>query len=85
MQINEAITALQQRVNIVSTIDEITDSHLAQLLTATAAKQPENLAFTSLGHSINFAQLNALSDAFAIYIQQHTDLQKGDRLAIQLP
>ena len=85
MQINEAITALQQRVNIASTIDEITDSHLAQLLTTTASKQPENLAFTSLGHSINFAQLNALSDAFAIYIQQHTDLQKGDRLAIQLP
>ena len=85
MQINEAITALQQRVNIANTIDEITDSHLAELLTATASQQPENLAFTSLGHSMNFAQLNALSDAFAVYIQQHTDLQKGDRLAIQLP
>ena len=66
MQINEAITALQQRVNIVSTIDEITDSHLAQLLTATAAKQPENLAFTSLGHTINFPQLTPLSHAFAL-------------------
>ena len=85
MQINEAISALQQRVALPSSIDELTNSHLAQLLTNTAAESPDGLAFTSLGHSITFAELNALSDAFAVYIQQHTDLQKGDRLAIQLP
>lgn len=85
MQINEAISALQQRVALPNSIDELTNSDLAQLLTNTAAKSPDGLAFTSLGHSITFAELNALSDAFAVYIQQHTDLQKGDRLAIQLP
>ena len=85
MQINEAISALQERVALPSSIDELTNSHLAQLLTNTAAESPDGLAFTSLGHSITFAELNALSDAFAVYIQQHTDLQKGDRLAIQLP
>ncbi len=85
MQIQEAITALQERVGVANTIEELTDSHLAQSLVTTAAEQPDNLAFTSLGYSITYAQLNALSDAFAVYIQQHTDLQKGDRLAIQLP
>ncbi|MDB2410444.1 AMP-binding protein [Pseudomonadales bacterium] len=85
MQINEAISALQERVALPSSIDELTNSHLAQLLTNTAAESPDGLAFTSLGHSITFAELNALSDAFSVYIQQHTDLQKGDRLAIQLP
>ena len=85
MQIQEAITALQERVGVANTIEELTDNHLAQSLVTTAAEHPDNLAFTSLGHSITYAQLNALSDAFAVYIQQHTDLQKGDRLAIQLP
>ena len=85
MQIQEAITALQERVGVANTLEELTDSHLAESLVAIAAEHPDNLAFTSLGNSITYGQLNALSDAFAVYIQQHTDLQKGDRLAIQLP
>ena len=85
MQIQEAITALQERAGVANAIEELTDSHLAESLVASAAEHPDNLAFTSLGNSITYGQLNALSDAFAVYIQQHTDLQKGDRLAIQLP
>jgi len=42
-------------------------------------------AFTALGHSISFAELDRQSRAFAAYLQQHTDLQPGDRIAIQLP
>lgn len=46
------------------------------------AEQP---AFTSFGRTLTYQELDQLADAFAVYIQQETDLQPGDRLAIQLP
>ncbi|WP_428035627.1 AMP-binding protein [Amphritea sp.] len=42
-------------------------------------------AFTSFGNTMSYAELGQLSDAFAVYLQQETDLQPGDRIAIQLP
>ncbi len=42
-------------------------------------------AFTSFGYAMSYAELGQLSDAFAVYLQQETDLQPGDRIAIQLP
>jgi long-chain acyl-CoA synthetase len=42
-------------------------------------------AFSCMGHTINFSELDALSGKFAAYLQQHTDLKPGDRIAIQLP
>ena len=45
----------------------------------------ERPAFTSFGRTLSYDELNLLADAFAVYIQQETDLKPGDRLAIQLP
>lgn len=42
-------------------------------------------AFTSVGRTITYAELNEKSDQFAAYLQHHTDLVPGDRIAIQLP
>jgi long-chain acyl-CoA synthetase len=42
-------------------------------------------AFTSFGRTLSVAELDRLSAAFATYLQQETDLQPGDRIAIQLP
>jgi long-chain acyl-CoA synthetase len=42
-------------------------------------------AFTSFGNEMNYGELEQLSDAFAVYLQQETDLLPGDRIAIQLP
>jgi long-chain acyl-CoA synthetase len=42
-------------------------------------------AFTCLGHSITFGELDRLSARFAAYLQTATSLQPGDRIAIQLP
>ena len=41
--------------------------------------------FTCMGHTINFRELDELSGKFAAYLQQHTALKPGDRIAIQLP
>ncbi|WAH57556.1 long-chain-fatty-acid--CoA ligase FadD2 [Pseudomonas silvicola] len=42
-------------------------------------------AFSNLGKTLTYGQLYELSGAFAAYLQQHTDLQPGDRIAVQLP
>ncbi len=42
-------------------------------------------AFTSFGRTLTYGELDKLADAFAVYIQEETDLVPGDRLAIQLP
>jgi long-chain acyl-CoA synthetase len=42
-------------------------------------------AFTCLGQTMTFGELDQLSHQFAVYIQHHTTLAPGDRLAVQLP
>ncbi|MHA6494392.1 long-chain-fatty-acid--CoA ligase FadD1 [Pseudomonas borbori] len=42
-------------------------------------------AFSNLGKTLTYGDVYELSGAFAAYLQQHTDLQPGDRIAVQLP
>jgi long-chain acyl-CoA synthetase len=41
--------------------------------------------FTCMERTISFRELDELSGKFAAYLQQHTNLKPGDRIAIQLP
>ena len=43
-----------------------------------------NTAFTCMGRAMTFGELDVLSARFAAYIQRNTQLQPGDRIAIQL-
>ncbi|HGM5583058.1 TPA: long-chain-fatty-acid--CoA ligase FadD1 [Pseudomonas putida] len=42
-------------------------------------------AFSNLGKTLTYGELYTLSGAFAAWLQQHTDLKPGDRIAVQLP
>ncbi|MFG1496679.1 AMP-binding protein [Saccharospirillum sp. HFRX-1] len=42
-------------------------------------------AYTCMGKTLTYADLDRLSAAFAAYLQNETDLQPGDRIAVQLP
>jgi long-chain acyl-CoA synthetase len=42
-------------------------------------------AFTCMGKTLSFADLDHLSADFAAWLQHETDLEPGDRIAIQLP
>jgi long-chain acyl-CoA synthetase len=55
------------------------------LLASAVARFPDNPAFTSLGRTISYRELDRLSANFAAWLQQHTDLEPGDRIAIQMP
>ena len=42
-------------------------------------------AFSNMGVTLSYADLERYSAAFAAWLQTHTDLQPGDRIAIQMP
>ena len=44
-----------------------------------------NPAYSNMGHTITYADLERDSRAFAAWLQEHTDLKPGDRIAMQMP
>ncbi|MGG2397739.1 long-chain-fatty-acid--CoA ligase FadD1 [Pseudomonas sp. SH1-B] len=42
-------------------------------------------AFSNLGKTLTYGEIYQLSGDFAAYLQKHTDLKPGDRIAVQLP
>ena len=57
----------------------------SDLLQQLARRFDERTAFGHLGGRISFADLDRLSRRFAAWVQHETDLQPGDRIALQLP
>ncbi|SBS28527.1 Long-chain-fatty-acid--CoA ligase [Marinomonas aquimarina] len=55
------------------------------VLTEACQKFADLPAFTSVGRTISYAELKQKADAFTAYLQRHTDLKPGDRIAVQLP
>ena len=45
----------------------------------------ERKAFSCMGKNLTFAELDRLSGQFASYLQHHSGLKAGDRVAVQLP
>ncbi|MCW8193549.1 AMP-binding protein [Proteobacteria bacterium 005FR1] len=64
---------LGENATVVDVIDE------------SVKKYKNNRAFTCLGHTLTFGDVDELSARFAAYLQTETSLQPGDRIAIQLP
>jgi long-chain acyl-CoA synthetase len=60
------------------------DSVLA-LFDEAVAKFPQQPAFTSLGHTLTLGELDRLSRQFAAFLQSRPELERGDRIALQLP
>lgn len=62
-----------------------TNSTVVEVLNKACETFAANPAFTCLGRTLTFAELDHLSLQFACYLQQKTDLKPGDRIAVQLP
>lgn len=58
---------------------------LVEIFDSFVVRYAENPAFTCLGQTLTYAELNEKSAAFAAYLQNETTLQPGDRIAVQLP
>lgn len=60
-------------------------SKLSQLVNHFCAEHAQLPAFTCFGRTINYAEVDELSNRFAHYLITQTSLKPGDRIAIQLP
>ena len=58
---------------------------IVQVIADACERYPNQIAFSGLGQVLTYSDLARLSDNFAAYIQAHTELQPGDRIAIQMP
>lgn len=58
---------------------------LVDMLEADMQKYSSNPSFENMGKTLTYGQLDNLSRDFAAFIQNHTSLKKGDRIAIQMP
>ena len=58
---------------------------LAELISQTCAKYGDKPAFSNNNETITFKEIDTYSKKLAAWLQVNTDLQQGDRVAIQLP
>jgi long-chain acyl-CoA synthetase len=70
---------------IAADIDPDQYPNVQAVLKQSCERFANNPAFSNLGKTLTYGEMYALSGAFAAYLQQHTDLQPGDRIAVQLP
>ncbi|MBW5416184.1 MULTISPECIES: long-chain-fatty-acid--CoA ligase FadD1 [Pseudomonas] len=70
---------------IASEIDPDRYPNVQTVLRESCERFADKIAFSNLGQTLTYRELYSLSGQFAAYLQNHTDLRPGDRIAIQLP
>jgi long-chain acyl-CoA synthetase len=71
--------------DIPAEIDTSEYDSLKDLLERSFEKFKDLPAFTNMGHSISYGELDQMSRYFGAYLQKVAGLEKGDRVAIMLP
>ena len=66
-------------------IDMTAFTSVVDVFERSCKKFADRPAFSNLGVTITYAELERHSAAFAGYLQNHTDLKPGDRIAVQMP
>ncbi len=72
-------------VGVKSEIDPGEYQNIQAVLKQSCETFADKPAFSNLGKTLTYGELYRLSGEFAAYLQQSTDLQPGDRIAVQLP
>jgi long-chain acyl-CoA synthetase len=70
---------------IPATIGPLEYNSLNELFETASEKYKDKVAFENMGVSLTFSQVDELSTHFAAYLQKELGLQKGERIAIQMP
>ncbi|CAI8242285.1 MAG: Long-chain-fatty-acid--CoA ligase [Bacteroidia bacterium] len=70
---------------VPQTVDENKYKSLAQVFEDVVEKYGDKVAFQNMDVTLTYNQLKAEVDAFAYFLQNKTNLELGDRVAIQMP
>jgi len=60
-------------------------SSLKAMFEASARKYPQHPAYSNLGATLDYAELDRLSRQFGAYLQKAAGLKKGERVALMMP
>ncbi|WP_409292610.1 long-chain-fatty-acid--CoA ligase FadD2 [Pseudomonas sp. KCJK9058] len=70
---------------VPSTIDINAYTSVVEVFERSCKRFADRPAFSNLGVTLSYAELERHSAAFAAWLQQHTDLKPGERIAVQMP
>ncbi|QXH57986.1 long-chain-fatty-acid--CoA ligase FadD2 [Pseudomonas maumuensis] len=70
---------------VPSTIDMNAYTSVVDVFERSCKRFADRPAYSNLGVTLSYADLDRYSAAFAAWLQQHTDLAPGDRIAVQMP
>ena len=71
--------------DVPAEVDVHAFSSITQMLEQSCARFAANPAYSNLGHTISYAELDRLTQQFASFLQHTLGLQKGDRVAVMMP
>src|SRR5690242_16461863 len=71
--------------DVPKTIDFQNYHSVIDIFREACEKYSDKVAFSNLGHSISYQELDQLSRDFAAYLENNLKLKKGDRVAIMMP
>ncbi|WAJ39211.1 long-chain-fatty-acid--CoA ligase FadD1 [Pseudomonas sp. GOM7] len=72
-------------VGVAAEIDPDQYPNILAVLKESCQRFADKPAFSNLGKTLTYGEIYKLSGDFAAYLQKHTDLKPGDRIAVQLP
>ncbi len=82
---NDNFFSDQYPEGLPATVDVDKYQSVVDVFNKSVIKYADRPAFTALGKTLTFGEVDRLSADFAAYLQNETGLQKGDRIAVQLP
>ncbi len=81
----EKIWLAQYPDNTPADIDTSEYASLKDLIESAFRKYRDLPAFTNMGHSVSYGDLDQMSRYFGAYLQKAAGLNKGDRVAVMMP
>ncbi|WP_291037093.1 AMP-binding protein [Herbiconiux sp.] len=70
---------------LAPTVEEPPFRSVGELVSKTCAKHAESTAFSNMGATLSFQEIDELSDRFAGFLLGELGLGKGDRIVLQMP
>jgi long-chain acyl-CoA synthetase len=85
MKVQEATETAQLAIGLSSQQPALAADSLLGLWQQAVADSGERPAFTCLGQTLSYAEIDQLAESIAGYFHTQLKLEAGDRLAVQLP
>ncbi|MGC6481890.1 MAG: AMP-binding protein [Porticoccaceae bacterium] len=85
MLLEQAVKQGRERVGLPSDQPELPAESLIRFWSNTVLNYPDKPAFSCLGQTLSYGEVDQLSRRIASYLQKELGLKSGDRIAIQLP